>query len=193
DDRRRLPRMVPRSRRLLLGRTRRGPRPQAMSAAALAKRPPGRPFVGRASEIELLEASLHAAAAGQGQFVTVAGEAGIGKTRTVEEFLGRARLPRTRLLWGRCPEDEGVPALWPWRQAIRGHVEHAGSDPLRETSGHAAADVARLVAASDTEQSRFRLFEGVTTFLQRLAARDVHVLVLDDLHWADDATTLLLG
>src|SRR5262249_30919799 len=47
--------------------------------------------------------------------------------------------------------------------------------------------------APEPAHSRFSLFDGVTTFLQRLAARDAHVLVLDDLHWADDGTVLLLG
>jgi hypothetical protein len=69
-----------------------------------------------------------------------------------------------------------------------------------------ATEVARLVPAirerlpdvpaapaPDAGESRFRLFDAVTTFLQRLGARAPHVLVLDDLHWADDATMLLLG
>ncbi len=110
------------------------------------------------------------------------------------------------MLWGRCPEDEGVPAYWPWTQAIRAHAERSDTEALRTVLGSGAAEVARIVPAirerlpdlvpgptSDPAQSRFRLFDGVTTFLQRLAARETCVLVLDDLHWADDATMLLLG
>jgi len=166
----------------------------------------GRRFVGRKREIEVLQASLRSASAGHGQLVAIGGDAGIGKTRTVEEFLARARIPEDRLLWGRCADDEGVPAYWPWAQAIRGHVERSDTDVLRTQLGSAASEVARLVPvvrerladvpevpASDPAQSRFRLFDGVTTFFRRLAARELHVVVLDDLHWADDGTMLLLG
>src|SRR4029450_7018666 len=122
---------------------------------------------------------------------------------TVEELLARAGLPVERTLWGRCPEDEGVPAYWPWTQALRGYVERAQGSALRAALGPAASEIARLVPAPrargarlpDTgdaapARSRFRLFDAVATFLQRLAAHELHVLVLDDVHWADDATML---
>ena len=166
----------------------------------------GRPFVGREPEIEALESCLRTASAGRGQLVAVVGEAGIGKTRTVEELLARAALPADRVLWGRCPEEEGVPAYRPWSQAIQSYVERCDPAALRAVLGRAASEVARLVPgvrerlpdvrdvrAPEPAHSRFPIFDGVTVFLQRLAARDAHVLVLDDLHWADDGTMLLLG
>jgi predicted ATPase len=91
----------------------------------------GRPFVGRAREIDALASCLQTAAAGHGQLVAVVGEAGIGKTCIVEELLARAGLPIERTSWGRCPEDEGVPAYWPWTQALRGYVERAEGSVLR--------------------------------------------------------------
>jgi predicted ATPase len=135
---------------------------------------PGRRFVGRDRELEALETSLRAASSGHGQFVALAGEAGIGKTRTVEEFVARAEIPEVRVLWGRCPDDEGAPAYWPWTQALRTHVERSDPDALRAALGSAVAEVARIVPAvrerlpdvaaaapvPDPAESRFRLFDG---------------------------------
>src|SRR4030095_11292900 len=109
----------------------------------------------------------------------------------VEELLARAGLPVERTLWGRCPEDEGVPAYWPWTQGLRGYVERTQGTALRAALGPAASEVARLVPAlrdrlpdlpdtvdADPARSRFRLFDGVTTFLQRLPAHAPHALAL---------------
>jgi hypothetical protein len=115
-----------------------------VSDAGAAVRPTGRFFVGREREIGALEASLRVAATGQGQLVAVVGDAGIGKTRTVEQFLARADAPEARVLWGRCPGDEGVPAYWPWAQLIRLHIERSESAALRTLLGrHTAPRVRR--------------------------------------------------
>ena len=87
-------------------------------------------FVGREKEIGALEAQLAEALAGHGRLVTISGEAGVGKTRAAEELLARSGLPSGRLLWGRCPEQPGAPAYWPWTQALRGYVEQADRDAV---------------------------------------------------------------
>ncbi len=163
-------------------------------------------FVGRSQELAALETHLDDARAGRGSLVTLVGEPGIGKTRTVEELLARADLADDRVLWGRCPEHEGAPAYWPWVQALRGYVERAEVPALRAALGVDAADVARLVPTlrhrlpdvapaitADHEQSRFQLFDAVATFLRRASEPAPLVLVLDDLHWADEASMMLLG
>lgn len=163
-------------------------------------------FVGRSGELDALHARLGEAREGRGSLVTLVGEPGIGKTRTVEELLQRAALADDRVLWGRCPEHEGAPAYWPWIQALRGYVERAEPTTLRAELGGTAADVARLVptvrdrlpevapaSTPDHEQSRFQLFDGVATFLRRVSEHAPLVLVLDDLHWADEASMMLLG
>src|SRR5262245_36277741 len=82
----------------------------------------GSAFVGRERELGFLEAELSAAFAGRGRLVTVVGDAGIGKTTAVEEFVARAAIPPGRVTWGRCPEQPGAPAFWPWVQAFRGYA-----------------------------------------------------------------------
>jgi hypothetical protein len=166
----------------------------------------GRAFIGRAPELALLEARLAEAAAGRGSFVGVGGDPGIGKTRILEELVLRAALPDERVLWGRCLAHEGVPPYWPWSQALRSWVERAEPAALRADLGPGAADVAQLVPEVrerlpdvgtaphiDPEQARFRLFDSVATFLRRAGARQPLLVVLEDLHWADQASILLLA
>ncbi len=164
-------------------------------------------FVGREPEIRALEASMTDALGGRGRVVALVGEPGIGKTRTVEEFLSSPAVAGARVLWGRCPEHDGVPAYWPWVQAIRTYVETTDAEVLRAALGGGATEIAQIVPAVrdrfpelaaatapvGPEQSRFRFFDGVASFLKRAAERDPLILILDDLHWADDDSMLLLG
>jgi tetratricopeptide (TPR) repeat protein len=158
-----------------------------------------RPFVGRDGEIERLESHL-----GHGRLILVTGDPGIGKTRLVEEFAAHARARGVVAWWGRCWEGEGAPAFWPWIEIVRGIALHTDPATLRAQLGPAAADVAQLVddvrarlpdlpdpPRLDPKQSRFRLFDGITTFLKNAATRAM-VLVLEDLHWADTPSLLLL-
>ena len=82
-------------------------------------------FVGRARELALLRASLEEATIGHGRLVLLAGEPGIGKTRTADEVCAEASSRGVRVLWGRCHEGEGAPAYWPWVQAIRAHARES--------------------------------------------------------------------
>src|SRR5262245_44969314 len=99
-----------------------------------------RPFVGRMSERQQLAEHLSAVRDGGGRVVLVSGEAGLGKTRLVEESL--AVLPRERILWGRCHDIEGTPAFWPWSEALRRHVDAVPAAQLRREVRGTAARVA---------------------------------------------------
>ena len=57
--------------------------------------------------------------AGQPGIVLLAGEPGIGKTRTAQEMIAFASQHEVLALWGRCPEDAGAPPYWPWVQLMR--------------------------------------------------------------------------
>src|SRR5947199_8029391 len=77
-------------------------------------------FVGRRRELAELRAGLEDAVTGRGRLFLVVGEAGVGKTRLVEE-LAREATERTGVaLWGRCWEGAGAPPYWPWIQVLRG-------------------------------------------------------------------------
>jgi DNA-binding winged helix-turn-helix (wHTH) protein/tetratricopeptide (TPR) repeat protein len=164
-------------------------------------------YVGREDLRARLEASLDAALAGRGRILFLAGEAGIGKTRTAELLASRARRGGADLAaaWG--IEEEGAPTYWAWARIVRSLGEAAGRGLSGLLAGR-AAPVARLApdlfgdagaprsAAADEsrggEAERFQLFEAVQTFLARCASRRPLALVLDDLHWADAESLWLL-
>lgn len=166
---------------------------------------PDLPFVGRERELADLVAALDAAAAGRGSVYLVSGEAGIGKTRLVAELAGVAAQRGARVLVGRCYEGDGAPAYAPWIDALGTFARAQADEDLAAALGENAADVAALIAdirarfghlpalpVMDPERARFRLFDGVARFLARAAQRVPLLLVLDDLHWADFSSLLLL-
>jgi DNA-binding winged helix-turn-helix (wHTH) protein/tetratricopeptide (TPR) repeat protein len=174
-------------------------REAATGAAPDAPEAPAGVFVGRARTLAQLGRALEAALAGRGGLVLLAGEPGIGKTRTAEELVRIARERGARVLIGRCFEGEGAPAFWPWVQVLRELAATADPALLR---GESAAELAQLVpelrgraapaAGPAGEQTRFRLFDALTALLRRRAQQGPLVLVLDDLHWADEASLLAL-
>jgi class 3 adenylate cyclase len=161
-------------------------------------------YVGRETEMERMRAAVDGAIEGQGRLLLVVGEPGIGKTRAAEELATYATVRGARVHWGRCREDEGAPAYWPWVQAMRSYARESDPVALQWQMGGGAPEIAQLVpevaerqegapaATGETEEARFRLFDSVTTFLCNAANDRPLVLVLDDLHWADEPTLLLL-
>ena len=163
-------------------------------------------FVGRQREMGELKAALEDALSGRGRLVTLVGEPGIGKTRTAQELATYAGLRSAQVLWGRCYEEQGMPPYWPWVQAIRSYVREREPDQLRSEMGAGAAEIAEVVSdikerlpdlspppqLDSPEQARFRLFDSITAFLKSASQKQPLVLVLDDLHWADQPSLLLL-
>jgi DNA-binding SARP family transcriptional activator len=162
-------------------------------------------FVGRERELAELIAGLDDAFAGRGRLFMLVGEPGIGKSRLAEELTAYARARRARVLVGRCWEAGGAPAYWPWVQSLRPYLRDTGTESLRSQLREGAADVAQLfpelrdllpdltpAPALESEGARFRLFDSMTAFLKSAAAARPLVLVLDDLHAADEPSLLLL-
>ena len=162
-------------------------------------------FVGRDPELAELVDGLDDAFRGHGRLFLVAGEPGIGKSRLAEELIAHARGRGARILVGRCWEAGGAPAYWPWVQSLRTYVRDAPPDALRHELGVGAADLAEVLpelrrlfpdmaepASPVSEGARFRLFEAATALLLSGTRDRPVVLVLDDLHAADEPSLLLL-
>ncbi len=162
-------------------------------------------FVGREPELAELSSGLDDAFAGRGHLFLLQGEPGIGKSRLADEVVSRAARRGAQVLIGRCWEAGGAPPYWPWTQSLRAYVRAAEPGDVRRQLGASAADVARIVPqlhdlvpglaepdAPDSQAARFRLFDSTAAFLTRAAAERPLVLVLDDLHVADEPSLSLL-
>ena len=162
-------------------------------------------FVGRQREMAVLETALNDALSGQGRLVMLAGEPGIGKTRTAQELAGRAEAQGASVLWGWCYEEAGAPPFWPWVQPIRSYMQRTDPDMLRREMSRGAAIIAEIIpevrdilpgleppVVLEPEQARFRLFDSISTFLTNASKSQPVVLILDDLHWADEPSLLFL-
>ena len=164
------------------------------------------PFVGRQREVMTLTTCLEAARTGQAGIVLVAGEPGIGKTRLLLELGRRALDAGWEVLTGRAYDTEGMPPYLPFIEALRDYVRACPADELRTQLGDGAADVALIVPDINhrlpglrpspplsSDHERYRLFESVAEFLLAAASSSRGLLLsLDDLHWADRPTLLLL-
>src|SRR5581483_6281343 len=183
-----------------------GPRaPEASDRGSRDARAVARPFVGREREMDIAAATLRRAAAGQGAIVLVAGEAGIGKSRMAHEVAALAPGHGMRVLLGRCYEGPGAPAFWPWVQILRAYAGLREPATFGDDLGTAASDVARMTPeireflpdlsqerAARGEQARFRMFDAVARLLRHAASSQPLVIVIDDLHGADEPSLLLL-
>ncbi|MDX3054776.1 AAA family ATPase [Streptomyces sp. NE06-03E] len=157
-------------------------------------------FVGRAGELAALTDTLARAAGGEPQALLVGGEAGVGKTRLVEEFVKAACRRDAVVAVGGCVEigADGLPYA-PFAAALRA-LRRALPEELTEALAGQEGELARLLPelgeadrAPDDEQGTARLFELAARLLERVSAARTVVLVLEDLHWADASTRHLLA
>ena len=164
------------------------------AAAAIAP-PPAlsreEPFVGRADELARLRSTWTAVRERRARrLMLLAGEPGVGKTRLALEF---AREADATVLLGRCSEDP-LAAFEPFTEVLR----HLGGGAARALAGPGAGELDRLLGGvhgglPDDSGARHRLFAAVDDVLTGIAERRPVVLILDDLHWADRPTLLLLS
>jgi hypothetical protein len=149
-------------------------------------------LIGRESALAAASSVLDDARRGAGQFLMISGEAGIGKTAMLAALVSRAGTVPL-VLRGFCWEGDGAPPYWPWSQVLQ-----ASGLPMADL-GEAgwllqpASDPAEPMGAVAAGDAQFRLFEAAARCLGRLAAGRPVLVVLDDLHWADEPTLRLLG
>jgi len=152
-----------------------------------------------------LETALDDALSGQGRLVMLAGEPGIGKTRTAQELAAYAKEHGAQVLWGWCYEEGSLSLPYlPFVEALRDYVLSRETDAIRQELGAGASDVARIVPdvreklqvelrqPGDPEEDRYRLLQAVSEFLRNAASAQPLLLVLEDLHDADRGTLDLL-
>src|SRR5947207_9046914 len=160
-------------------------------------------LVGRQRETEAIEARLQQAQAGSPAVVLVGGEAGVGKTRLVDELGRNAAAGGARVLVGRCVPlgGDGLPFA-PLVDALRQLVRTTPPTKLDDLLGPARSELARLLPELEPATApgdggnvgaASRLFELVLGVVSRLAAERPLVWIIEDLHWADRSTIDLVA
>lgn len=165
-------------------------------------------MVGRDTVTNEMSSAVQAAVAGRGSLVVVTGEAGIGKT-TVAEWVAADAASRGMLVrWGTCWPDDGTPPLFAWSQLIEAHLAGLDNDALRAAAGRepwAIAAVAPSLSARlgvvddrpvvDPVAARFELLRAVDRFWESATAGGTTplLLIIEDIHWADRGTLLLVS
>ncbi len=163
------------------------------------------PYVGRETERTELEARLGEAIRGRGGLLLLGGEPGVGKTRLAEQILDAGARHRCLPLTGRCYEMEGAGPFVPFVEILEQAAERLPEAELRKALGEAAPEVGRLLPdlrrrfpdmpqslEMPPEQQRRFLFKSIAAFFERAGHARTLVVLIDDLHWADESTLLLL-
>ena len=162
------------------------------------------PFVGRRQELDWLVHVLQEATSGHPRVVLIPGEAGIGKTRLLQEARSIAQHYATQIGYGRCYEDLTLPYL-PFVGILHPFLEHLPPDVertlgaevglIRRLLNHGGASISAGTpsASAEADQEKLRLFLAVSRVTITLARRCPALLIVDDLHWADRSSLDLFG
>ncbi|HEY7350781.1 MAG TPA: AAA family ATPase [Ktedonobacterales bacterium] len=141
------------------------------------------PLVGRQSELDLLLTRLRSATKPREQVLLLAGDSGVGKTRLALEALRTIASSGVTTLFSRAYEQEGQMPYHPFIEAfdryLLEHHHRPGEHPITHF---------QRLGVSDPQQEQWALFQAALTFLMKLAAQGPVVLLIDDLHAADEAS-----
>ena len=163
------------------------------------------PFVGRAQERARLLQAVERARSGSGTLMLIGGEAGVGKSRLVEEAAAEAQRLGFMVLTGHCVDQQGAPPYLPTIEHLEEAARQGSPETFRQVLGENAPEIAKLMpelrvrypdipepVSLPPEQERRYLLHGIAEFLERNARATPLLLVYEDLHWADESTLLLI-
>ncbi len=179
--------------------------PKISRADQFRARPPST-MVGRERELSSLLNRLDDAAARRGRLVLISGEPGVGKTRMADEVAAAADAKRMAILVGHCSEHDEAVAYLPFVEILEDFIDRESNpDVLRAALGEQAPELARLIPKLKNilpelpppldlppTQARRHLFNCFFDFVARIASQRPTLMILEDLHWADDSTLSLL-
>jgi DNA-binding SARP family transcriptional activator len=162
-------------------------------------------YFGRVDEMSRLLGHLEEATAGRGGVILLAGEPGIGKTHALQELITLARIRSAVVLVGRCVEGAWVPPYRPFAEAIAGYGETVDPERLRDDLGSGGSALVRIAPLLSEllpdlspppdlqpDEERFRLLDAAAQFFTAVSAHATVLLVLEDLHWADASSAMML-
>jgi class 3 adenylate cyclase/tetratricopeptide (TPR) repeat protein len=164
------------------------------------------PFVNRVEERAELRRTVDAALGGHGCLVLVSGEAGVGKSRLIRELDTEAEARGMRAFVGHCAHMEGVEPYLPFVELLeQALIGPRSPTAMRDALGESAPEIARIVPSLrrvvpdlpppldlPPEQARRYLWANVLEFIERATRDRPMLMILEDLHWADDSTLLLM-
>ena len=168
----------------------------SVAEGATSTGPADLPLVGRAREIAALDAEFRRSVAGsECRLVTLFGEAGVGKSRLIEEFV-RSVADEALILQGRCLSYGDGITFWPLAEVFRqaaGIVPEDGEEDARaklasrfgERLANATSRIESVMGLSEQQYGKDELFWAVRTVLQELVRRRPLVVVFEDIHWAE--------
>ena len=198
---------------VLEGRVMTGPAPDTEASPILPARARGQhplettrlsPLVGRAEELSQLVQAWNATLSGDHRLILIEGEAGVGKTRLVEELAAKVHNQGAWVLPGRCYAFERLLNYQPLVEALSRLKSLLSAEDWGEFPAWVLAEAGRLIPdlpAPETssmepppalEGEQERLFEALTRFLIQVSARRPLLVVLEDLQWATASTLSLL-
>jgi len=179
---------------------------QKTSRTAQVRARPPRGMVGREHELTSLLSGLEEAPSRHGRLFLISGEPGVGKTRMADEVAAAADAKQMAILVGHCSEHDEAVAYLPFVEILEDFIDHEPNpDVLRAALGDQAPELARLIPKLKNilpelpppldlppVQARRHLFNCFFDFVARIASERSTLMILEDLHWADDSTLSLL-
>ncbi len=155
-------------------------------------------LIGRDQELSILEEALSVARGGMACCIFLTGEAGIGKSRLIEELRRQAALEKFSIFQGNCFEQSLSFPYAPWIDALRGAFAPLGTTEIEELLGPLTPEfmkllpelallIPRIQPSSSLEPSaeKYRLFESFARLGSSLSASNPVLFILEDLHWGD--------